>query len=491
MPLGDLDGLSAITLPHARTLRARLDASGMADRAPLLIETSAVRTPEELRAPLARRALEREGTPAATVALLFLHGGAVDAAALDRALGADACSWLAEAGILESTGSSYLPWFRLQVVDGIWILCDEPHLGHDAVMAPGPTTVHLLAAMPRRVTGPILDVGAGPGTFALVGAKRGAPRAVATDINPRAVALTRHNARFNELDVDVREGDLTAPVAGDRFAIVMAQPPYVTHPKPVSEVTFLHGGAYGDELALRLIGELPAVMAPGGHGYVLFDSPVRAEPLHDRARSMTGETGIDIAVLSAVGMPPDLQALGYGVLADPTFGEKYQETVLAYREHYEGLGVTKITHALVVLRARERPAELGWTIEIAVPDLPRTSEELASFIGGVDLATLEDDALVKARLRPRDRLLIVLDRKPGAKKDEVRRSVRFAGSSIASDRELSEAAIVILDLLARDPSVDGTIKTFAKAMEKSIEDVRPLVIDFVRECLARGLLVPA
>jgi release factor glutamine methyltransferase len=51
---------------------------------------------------------------------------------------------------------------------------------------------------------------------------------VAVDINPHAVRCARINALLNGVDdrVDVREGDLFAPVAGERFDLVLFNPPY-------------------------------------------------------------------------------------------------------------------------------------------------------------------------------------------------------------------------------------------------------------------------
>src|SRR5262249_9187666 len=148
--------------------------------------------------------------------------------------------------------------------EGLYLVGDEPSAGGDAVMGPGPTTLELLDQLPLRCDAPALDVGTGAGTLALVLASRGAPRVVATDLNERAVTLTRFNARLNGLDVEVRMGDLAAPVRGERFGWVVSQPSYVFRPAGAEEVTFLHGGPRGDELAFRLLGEIPALLAPDG-----------------------------------------------------------------------------------------------------------------------------------------------------------------------------------------------------------------------------------
>ena len=489
MPTADLVGLSTLTAERSRVLRDRLAATGYELREPIPLETT-VLAMEELRIPLIRRELERDETAAGALALLFLYAGAVARSRVDRAIGADARSWLETAGIVATNGEDLRALFRLQVAEGVWIFCDEPAAGPTTVMPPGPTTVHLLAVMPRKLEGAMVDIGTGPGTVALVAAKRGA-RAVATDINPRAVELTRFNAEFNELAVDVRIGDLFEPLSGDRFRWLYAQPPYVARPADQTAVTFLHGGSRGDELAMRVIAGAPAVLDTGGVAAVLFDAPVGSEPLHDLLRAAIGPTGTDLAALNAPGIHPDMQAIGYASLEDPTLGPRYAAAALRYREHLEHAGISEVTHSLAVIRARPRADEAGWTIGLPVPRLPTDWAELESFLGGLDLAALSDDELAVARVRPRTGMILTTQRLPGQDRSDVRRAIRFAPPTLAAERELTEAGGAIVDLLATDESMEHTIARFAAAMERSIDEVRPLVVSFVRECLARGLLVPA
>jgi release factor glutamine methyltransferase len=73
----------------------------------------------------------------------------------------------------------------------------------------------------------VLDMGTGSGVGAVFAARR-ASRVVAVDINPHAVRCARINALLNGVEdtVEVREGDLFAPVEGERFDLVLFNPPY-------------------------------------------------------------------------------------------------------------------------------------------------------------------------------------------------------------------------------------------------------------------------
>lgn len=110
---------------------------------------------------------------------------------------------------------------------------DAPLLVTPSVFNPKlPRTGAFLAAhLDARVIGPdaqVLDMGSGSGVCAVLAARR-ARRVVAVDINPAAVRCTAINAALNGVEdrVEVRHGDLFAPVAGERFDLILFNPPYL------------------------------------------------------------------------------------------------------------------------------------------------------------------------------------------------------------------------------------------------------------------------
>ena len=74
----------------------------------------------------------------------------------------------------------------------------------------------------------VLDMGTGSGVCALFAAQH-ARRVVAVDINAAAVRCARINALLNNLEdrVDARHGDLYGPVAGERFDLILFNPPFI------------------------------------------------------------------------------------------------------------------------------------------------------------------------------------------------------------------------------------------------------------------------
>lgn len=73
----------------------------------------------------------------------------------------------------------------------------------------------------------VLDLGTGSGAIALAAARAGAASVTAVDLSRRSAAAARLNAALSGLEVDVRCGDLYAPVAERRFDLIVSNPPYV------------------------------------------------------------------------------------------------------------------------------------------------------------------------------------------------------------------------------------------------------------------------
>ena len=115
----------------------------------------------------------------------------------------------------------------------------------------------------------VLDVGTGSGAAAVVAAAR-ARRVVAVDLNPHAVRCARINAILNGVDdrVDVRHGDLFGPVRGERFDLVLFNPPYFYgSPQDPLERAFK-----STDVAERFAAGLPAHLTAHGRALILLST---------------------------------------------------------------------------------------------------------------------------------------------------------------------------------------------------------------------------
>lgn len=110
------------------------------------------------------------------------------------------------------------------------------------VLIPRPETeglVELVLAWARErwgsgEWGAVLDLGTGSGCIALSLASEGRfSRIVATDVSPDALAVARLNAaRVGPVRApEFRLGSLFEPVAGERFDVIVSNPPYIAEPE--------------------------------------------------------------------------------------------------------------------------------------------------------------------------------------------------------------------------------------------------------------------
>jgi release factor glutamine methyltransferase len=89
----------------------------------------------------------------------------------------------------------------------------------------------------------VLEVGTGTGLVAM-SAARHAGRVVATDLNALSVRCARMNVLNNGLGgrVEVYEGDMFAPVTGERFDLIICNPPYFRgEPRNSAELAYMAG----------------------------------------------------------------------------------------------------------------------------------------------------------------------------------------------------------------------------------------------------------
>ena len=115
----------------------------------------------------------------------------------------------------------------------------------------------------------VLDLGTGSGVCALFAARH-ARRVVAVDVNPEAVRCATVNALMNRLDarIEVRQGDLFAPVADRRFDLVLFNPPFIVGaPKDARDAAWR-----SSDLPQRFAAGLAARLKPRGAALVLLSS---------------------------------------------------------------------------------------------------------------------------------------------------------------------------------------------------------------------------
>ena len=163
-----------------------------------------------------------------------------------------------------------------------------------ATLIPRPETERLvelaLERLPAGVAVRVADLGTGSGAIALaIARERPQAQVIATDASAAALEVARANAERNRVrNVQFRQGDWLAPLAGERFDLIASNPPYIADGDPhlcagdlrFEPPTALSSGADGLDEIRVIVRDARALLQPGGwllleHGWDQGDA-VRA-----------------------------------------------------------------------------------------------------------------------------------------------------------------------------------------------------------------------
>lgn len=309
-------------------------------------------TPNAADVPVYLRRLPA-GTPLTTLMELFVLGTAVDRRTAAAALAPLSVAALHRAGLVSTGPEGVRGRVRLIPTAGFVFACDWLESGSGAVAADhvagvSASSVHLANLTVRRPGGATLDLGTGCGIEALL-ASRHADRVVATDVSPRAVEFASFNAVLNDVaTVSVRQGSVFEPVAGERFDLIVSNPPFVISPE--RDLVFRDSGLAGDEFCRELVGALPAHLSEGGFAHVLASWGHRAdEHWSEPLRSWVEGLGCDAWFLRT-----DAQdGLAYAATWNRPPGQVDYGAVLdRWLADYRELGFERISTGAIALRRR-------------------------------------------------------------------------------------------------------------------------------------------
>lgn len=221
------------------------------------------------------------GTPVETLVRLFLLQLRVSLADAERALPGQVDRLTAE-GVLEQSVSEVAARLDIRpyATDDadLWVVSDltpgldggPQRVGTDHVLGISSASTSLAQLTLRTPVRRALDLGTGCGVQALHLAAH-SDEVVATDVNQRALRLTRLNAELNGLAarVDVREGSFFEPVVGERFDLIATNPPFVISPGTGERLVYRDSGLPGDRVVEDIVRAAPSYLTDGGWCQVL------------------------------------------------------------------------------------------------------------------------------------------------------------------------------------------------------------------------------
>lgn len=356
----------------------------------------------------------------------------------------------------------------------------------DYVLGASPASQTLAEMAIRRPVGSALDLGTGCGVQSLHLAAH-AGRVVATDLNPRACGLARLTFALNELDADVREGSLYEPVAGERFDLIVSNPPYVMSPPRAEgeKLTYREGGLVADELVRRVVVEGVDHLTEGGTVQVLANWICEDGDPGARVAGWLDRDDVDLLVVERERLDKyayvEMWLSDAGLAGDPAWLERYRE----WLDYFADLGVEEVSMGWVVVRKTQpgkgfRRIE-QWHHAVAQP----VGDAFAGELDGIELSrSLSDDELWATALCLRDDVEEERLSAPGAEDPSsivLRQRQGFCRAHLCS----TEMA-AILGACDGDLPLGAIVDAVAQILEREPAALREEVRPVVRELMAYG-----
>lgn len=323
--------------------------------------------------PMATAALHREQSlparrelttdqPIDVVLRLFVLGDALAQEELDRGFPRCSAAGLRRLGLLDDDGRARFDLApHADETHDWWVVSDLPELAtgepldDEHVLGIGGASSTLASWTIRRPAVKALDLGAGCGVQALhLGGH--AEQIVATDLSARAVEILEFNAALNRAHWEIRSGSLFVPVGGERFDLIVSNPPFVITPRVEGVPLFEYrdGGMVGDSLVRQVVQDVEAHLEPGGVAQLLGNWEVTGPDWTDTVRGWLAPTGLDAWVVQRESQDP----AEYAELWIRDGGHRpgtpeYERMYTAWLDDFEARGVERIGFGVLNL---QRPA---------------------------------------------------------------------------------------------------------------------------------------
>ncbi|GAB3872709.1 methyltransferase [Dactylosporangium cerinum] len=357
----------------------------------------------------------------------------------------------------------------------------------DHVLGIGGASTTLAAATLRHPVATALDLGTGCGVQSLHLSTHAA-KVTATDLLPRALRFAATTAALNGLDWELLHGDLTAPVAGRRFDLVVSNPPFVAGPG-TTEHTYRDSGRPGDAVCAELVAAAPGLLTDGGHMQFLANwLHVTGEQWEDRVADWLAGTGLDAWVIQReVSDPVAYVNLWLSDAAEDPLN--MSAMAAAWLDWFDAQKVDAVGFGLITLRAggHDDPT-------VRIEDLRQTVDGSFGPLIGDWFARqdfLRHASLLDARFTAAPGLRLRQEATQGPDGWEVGQQVLSLPDGLRWNEEVDPVALTLVGASDGTVTLRDQVDILAAAHEVPAAVLADVAVPLVAHLVERGILLPA
>jgi methylase of polypeptide subunit release factors len=373
-----------------------------------------------------------------------------------------------------------------------WICSDQTPLDGrgsrprtDFVLGASPASTTLSQLVPPRHVGRAMDLGTGCGIQSL---HLNAEEIVATDLNPRALELARISLGLSGVPAELRTGSLYGPVAGERFDLIVTNPPYVISPPSAERLVYREGTFAGDGLMREVVTGAASHLKAEGLLVVLGNWAVTSTPWQERLAEWLRASGGDALVLQRELLDPyeyiELWLADAGLTGTAQYSRRYAD----WLDYFAANDIRGVGMGWLALRNTGRADP-----EVRIEEWPHAVHQpvgaaFADFFDAIGPARLPDTDMLSTRWRVRPGVVQETIGLPGAADPQhlVLRQQYGFGRAV----EAGTALAAVVGACDGELPLGILLGAVAGLLDADPESLRDEVLDQVRTLVLDGYLLP-
>lgn len=429
---------------------------------------------------------------------LYVLGVEVGADEVGDALTPDGCDVLCEAGILRRGQGCFKADARLIPWGDFLLLSDRlPPEGqefpHDYVMSGVSSSSLMLNRLtPRQSVGRALDIGTGAGVHALLAARH-AEEVVATDTNPRALSFARMSARLNGIEnISFRLGSFFEPVQGEKFDLIVSNPPFLISPS--AELMFQNPGTVADGVSELMIREMPGFLTEGGQGVSMASWIHHSkDDWSKRPAEWVAARGVDIWLLHATSVDPITYAAQALRQTESVHSDRYSRLLDEWVAYLRDGEMDQLAMGVACLR--RRTARKNWVHCVDQSGTAIATDawrQLQRIFAAEDLLSgMSDDELLEVRVSLHPDHILEQELVPAEDGWASRSIILKPLHGIEGGGALDSRVLFLLTRCAGSPVIRDLLAEVAERDGADFAMTAANGLPLIRRLLRAGVLVPA